>query len=261
MKEQKEQFDSEEKQESTLAVGRNAVMEALASDADIDKVFVSNRTVTGSLSKIVAVAVQKGIVVKQVDDLKLTFMCGNDHHQGVVASLSCARYSSVEEILNIAKERGESPFVILLDGIEDPHNLGALIRTAEAAGAHGVIIPKRRSASLTPIVQKTSAGAVNHMAIARVSNLVATMEDLKKQGIWFYAADMEGKTWCEQDFSGSCGLVIGAEGEGVGRLVLEHCDFRVCLPMLGKVGSLNASVAGGILMYEIVRQHSKNASK
>ena len=257
----KDQNDAAERQESNLAVGRNAVMEALGADVDIDKIFMSNRPATGSLTKIVAIAKQRGIVVKQVDDQKLAFLCGTEHHQGVVASISCARYSSVEEIIERAKDRGEQPFVILLDGIEDPHNLGALIRTAEAAGAHGVIIPKRRSATLTPIVQKTSAGAVNHLAIAKVSNLVSTIDELKKQGIWFYAAEMDGVNWNEQDFSGPCGLVIGSEGEGVSRLVLEHCDFLVSLPMLGKVNSLNASVAGGILMYEIVRQRAQSKSK
>lgn len=240
--------------ERSVIAGRNAVLEALNAGVELDKIFVADHRFTGSLNKIVAIAKQRGVVVKQVSELKLKAMCGTENHQGVVATASCARYAAVEEILAVAAERGEPPFVILADGVEDPHNLGALIRTAEASGAHGLIIPKRRSASLTSIVQKTSAGAVNHLLVARVPNLPAAMEELKQQGLWFYAADMEGTTWCEQDFSGPCGLVVGSEGEGVSRLVLEKCDFRVSLPMRGRVTSLNASVAGGILMYEIARQ-------
>ena len=237
-----------------IIVGRNAVLEALSSDVQLDKIFVADHRFTGSLNRIVAMAKQKGLVVKQVSEQKLRFMSGTDSHQGVVATASCARYASVQDILARAKESGQPPFIILADGVEDPHNLGAIIRTAEAAGAHGIIIPKRRSASLTPIVQKTSAGAVNHLPVARVPNLPAEMDRLKQEGLWFYAADMKGSNWCEQDYSGACGLVIGSEGEGVSRLVMEKCDFRVSLPMLGKVTSLNASVAGGILMYEIARQ-------
>ena len=241
-------------EEGGVIAGRNAVWEAIQAELEIDKIFVADRQQAGSINKIIAVARQRGIVVKQVSDQKLKGICGNDHHQGIVATTSCARYVTVEEILATAREKGEAPFVILADGVEDPHNLGALIRTAEAAGAHGLIIPKRRSASLTPIVQKTSAGAVNHLPVARVANLAATMDSLKEEGLWFYAADMGGNNWCEQDYSGPCGLVVGSEGEGVSRLILEKCDFRVSLPMLGKVTSLNASVAGSILMYEIARQ-------
>lgn len=245
---------NEQEMRGDIIVGRNAVLEAMNSELEIDKVFVADRQFTGSLSRIVAIAKQRGIVVKQVSEQKLAFLGGTESHQGVVATASCARYATVGEILARAAEQGEPPFIILADGVEDPHNLGALIRTAEASGAHGLIIPKRRSASLTSIVQKTSAGAVNHLPVARVPNLPAVMDELKEKGLWFYAADMEGTSWCEQDFSGPCGLVVGSEGEGVGRLVLEKCDFRVCLPMRGKVTSLNASVAGGILMYEIARQ-------
>ena len=245
--------EAEEGRENIIA-GRNAVMESLNAGVELDKIFLADRPQTGSITTIVAMAKQRGVVIKQVSDQKLRAICGGDHHQGIVASASCAAYATVEEILALAAERGEPPFVILADGVEDPHNLGALIRTAEAAGAHGIILPKRRSASLTPIVQKTSAGAVNYLPVARVANLVSVMEKLKEQGMWFYAADMDGTSWCEQDYSGPCGLVVGSEGEGVSRLVLEKCDFRVSLPMRGKVTSLNASVAGGILMYEIARQ-------
>lgn len=241
-------------EENSVIAGRNAVLEALSAGVELDKMFVADRQQAGSINKIVALARQRGVVVKQVSDQKLSAICGGENHQGVVATASCARYATVEELLKAASQKGDPPFLILADGVEDPHNLGALIRTAEAAGAHGLIIPKRRSASLSAIVQKTSAGAVNHLPVARVANLAATMDRLKEDGLWFYAADMGGASWCEQDYSGPCGLVIGSEGEGVSRLVLEKCDFRVSLPMLGKVTSLNASVAGGILMYEIARQ-------
>jgi 23S rRNA (guanosine2251-2'-O)-methyltransferase len=241
-------------EENSVIAGRNAVLEALNAGVELDKLFVADRQQTGSINKIVALARQRGVVVKQVSDQKLSAICGGEYHQGVVATASCAHYATVEELLEAASQKGEPPFLILADGVEDPHNLGALIRTAEAAGAHGLIIPKRRSASLSAIVQKTSAGAVNHLPVARVANLAAVMDRLKEEGLWFYAADMGGSPWCEQDYSGPCGLVIGSEGEGVSRLVLEKCDFRVSLPMLGKVTSLNASVAGGILMYEIARQ-------
>lgn len=244
----------EQKEGKDMIVGRNAVMEALRSGRELDKLFVAEGNFAGSLAKIVAMAKQQGIVVKQVNEQKLRFMSGTESHQGVVATASCARYVTVEEILQIAEEKGEPPFLIFCDNIEDPHNLGALIRTAEAAGAHGMVIPKRRSASLTSVVQKTSAGAVNYLPVARVSNLPAVMDELKEKGIWFYAADMKGNTWCETDFSGGVGLVIGSEGNGIGRLVGEKCDFFVSLPMCGRITSLNASVAGGILMYEVARQ-------
>lgn len=246
--------EEENRRDESIIAGRNAVLEALNAGVELDKLFVADRQQTGSVNKIIAMAKQRGVVVKQVSDQKLRAICGSENHQGIVATASCAHYVTVEELLAAAAERGEPPFLILADGVEDPHNLGAIIRTAEAAGAHGLILPKRRSASLTSIVQKTSAGAVNHLPVARVSNLASTMDRLKEEGLWFYAADMDGGTWCEQDYSGPCGLVIGSEGEGVGRLILEKCDFRVSLPMRGKVTSLNASVAGGILMYEIARQ-------
>ena len=241
-------------EEKDIIVGRNAVMEALKSGRELDKIFVADGNFSGSLSKIVAMAKQQGIVVKQVNDQKLRFMSGTESHQGVVATASCVSYASVEDMLKAAEEKGEAPFLIFCDNIEDPHNLGALIRTAEAAGAHGLVIPKRRSASLTSIVQKTSAGAVNYLPVARVTNLPAVMDGLKEKGLWFYAADMQGTSWCELDFSGGVGLVIGSEGEGIGRLVGEKCDFFVSLPMRGSITSLNASVAGGILMYEVARQ-------
>lgn len=235
-------------------VGRNAVLEALRSGRELDKIFLTEGNLTGSLAKIAAMAREQGVVIKRVSSVKLVHMSQTESHQGVLATAPCVAYASLDDLLKRAEDAGEAPFLILCDELEDPHNLGAVIRTAEAAGAHGVIIPKRRSASLTSIVQKTSAGAVNYLPVARVSNLAATIDTLKERGLWVYAADMEGQDWCSVDYSGGVLLVIGSEGSGLGRLVREKCDFFVRLPMNGKVSSLNASVAAGIVMYEIARQ-------
>ena len=240
-------------QTSDIIAGRNPVLEALKSGRNIDTVYIAGEQ-TGVLGRIGGLAREQGIVVKQVDDRKLSQLAQGENHQGVVAVGGCAEYVSVADILAAARERDEAPFLILADEIEDPHNLGALIRTAEAAGAHGLVIPKRRSASLNSTVYKTSAGAASWLPVARVANLVAAMEELKKEGVWIYGADAEGESWDKADLTGSLALVIGSEGEGLGRLVREHCDFFVSLPMLGKITSLNASVAGGILMYEVLRR-------
>ena len=245
-------IEQEEKQlREDLVPGRNAVMELLKSDTSVESVYVQ-KGLEGVISKIVAIARQKGIVVKEVSKVKLDHLCPAVPHQGVVAQTSGTRYSELKDIFEKAGD--EAPFIILADGIEDPHNLGAIIRSAEAAGAHGVIIPKRRSAGLTYTVTKSSAGAIAHIPIVRVANLANTITELKEKGIWFYAADMDGTYWCEQDFSGGVGLVVGSEGAGVSRLVKERCDFVVSLPMRGKIQSLNASVASGIVMYEVARQ-------
>lgn len=237
--------------------GRQAVSEALRSGTPLESISVSKGEIHGSLLKILAMAREKGIPIKEVSPAKLDALSPGVSHQGVVAIASAHAYSSVQDILDRAKEKNEPLFVLLCDGIEDPYNLGALIRTAEAAGAHGVIIPKRRSAGLTGAVYKGSAGALNHLPVARVSNIASAIEELKKLGVWIYAADMKGDAWCQTDFSSPLGLVVGSEGDGVSRLVKEKCDFTVSLPMLGKVGSLNASVAAGILMYEVTRQRLK----
>ena len=208
------------------------------------------------MGRIIAECKEKGVVIKEVDKKKLDFMCGQGNHQGVAAYAAVHEYSSVEDIFALAEERGEAPFIILCDELEDPHNLGAIIRTAETAGAHGVIIPKRRNASLTWAVGKASAGAVEYVPVARVGNLASTIDDLKKRGLWVYTADMDGQNWCETDFSGPVALVVGSEGNGVSRLIREKSDFVVSLPMKGKITSLNASVAAGILMYEVSRQRS-----
>ncbi len=237
-----------------LVIGRNAVMELLKSDREIENVLVAKGEREGSINRILALCKEKKVVVKNVDRKKLDFMAPNGNHQGVVANVPAHEYSSVDDILALAEDRGEAPFIIICDEIEDSHNLGAIIRTAEACGAHGIIIPKRRNVGLNFIVAKTSCGALEYMKVARVTNIAATIEDLKKRNIWVYCADMDGQRWDKTDFSGGAALVVGNEGSGVGRLVKEKCDVTVSLPMLGKVNSLNASVAAGILMYEIARQ-------
>ena len=238
-----------------LLVGRNPIREALKSGRDIEKLLVARGELIGSAREIVAMAKEQHVVVQEVDRARLDAVAPN--HQGLVAFASAYRYSSVEEILEAAKAREEAPFLVILDGVTDPHNLGAVIRSAECAGAHGVIIPERRAVGLTPAAVKASAGAVEYVKVARVTNISRLIEELKKQGIWVYAAAMDGERYDRCDFTGPAALVIGGEGEGVSRLVLEKCDRRVALPMLGKIDSLNASVAAGILMYEIVRSRLK----
>lgn len=239
-----------------VIAGRNAVLEFLKTDGEIDTLYVIKGDVSPAIKRIIGKAREKGAVIKNADKNKLDQLSGGENHQGVVCTAAVQAYSTVDDILNTAAERNEQPFIIIADEIQDPHNLGAIIRTAEAAGAHGVIIPKRRSASLSTAVYKTSAGALNHMPVARVSNLSAVIDRLKQEGIWIYAADMDGQTWCEADCSGAVALVIGSEGRGITRLIKEKCDFTLSLKMCGKVNSLNASVAGGILMYEICRQRN-----
>lgn len=240
-----------------LIIGRNAILEALKSERGIDTLLVARGVRNGSVGRILSECREKGIVIKEVDEKKLDFMCGKGNHQGVAAYVAAHEYASVDDILQSARDKNEDPFLIICDEIEDPHNLGAIIRTAEAAGAHGIIIPKRRNASLTWAVGKASAGAVEYMPVARVGNLAGTIDELKKNGIWIYSADMGGTLWNETDFKGPVALVIGSEGNGVGRLIKEKSDFIVSLPMNGKINSLNASVAAGILMYEVARQRLK----
>lgn len=244
-----------------MIIGRNAVSEALASGRPIDSLFVSKGEKNGSLGRIVAQAKEKNIVIKEVEVKKLDTMCRDANHQGVICFAAAHEYAEVDDMFALAQQRGEDPFIIILDELEDPRNLGAIVRTAETAGAHGVIIPKRRSASLSYSVAKTAAGALEYVPVARVANLPGTIDDLKKRGLWIYGADMDGTCWCQQDYKGPVGLVIGSEGNGIGRLVKEKCDFIVSLPMKGKITSLNASVAAGILMYEISRQKSDISAK
>ncbi len=236
-----------------LVFGRNPVLEAVRSGREIDKLLVSH-TSAGLVPHIIAMCREKGIPVKEVSPQKLDFITGGAVHQGVAVYIAAHKYCEVKDILAEAEEKGEAPFIIICDQLEDPHNLGAIIRTAEATGAHGIIIPERRSVTLTATVAKASSGALEYMKVARVSNLVQTIEELKEKNIWIYAADMDGENWCSTDFAGGCALVIGSEGKGVGRLVKKCCDKIVAMPMRGKINSLNASVAAGVLMYEVARQ-------
>ena len=247
--------DNEIKNE--IVEGRNAVIEALRAGRAIDKIFIAKGDVDKTLGHIASKARDKGIVVVECDRKKLDFMSQTHAHQGVIALCAVREYCTVEDIFAVAGERGEKPFIIVCDEISDPHNLGAIIRSAECAGAHGVIIPKRRSAGLTAIVDKASAGAAEHMAIARVPNIPAAIKELKDRGLWVYgtAADGQSDLW-HTDFTGNVALVIGSEGDGMGRLVRESCDFIVSLPMKGQVSSLNASAAAAIVMYEVLRQRS-----
>ena len=244
--------------QNEIIEGRNAVLEALRAGRAIDKLFINKGEVDKTLGHIASKARDKGIVVVECDRRKLDFMSQTHAHQGVIAVCAVREYCSVADILAIAQERGEPPFVIVCDEISDGHNLGAIIRSAECAGAHGVIIPKRRSAGLTAIVDKASAGAAEHVAIARVPNLPGVIRELKDKGLWIYgtAADGTSGLW-DTDFSGPLALVIGSEGDGMGRLVKESCDYIVSLPMKGQVSSLNASAAAAITMYEILRQRSR----
>ena len=237
-----------------LIEGRNAVMEAFRAGRPIDKLFVLNGCQDGAVRSIVREAKKHDTIIQFVEKERLSQLSETGRHQGVVAFAAAYEYSEVEDMLRLAEEKNEDPFLILLDNIEDPHNLGAIIRTANLAGAHGVIIPKRRAVGLTATVAKTSAGALNYTPVAKVTNIVKTMEDLKKKGMWFVCADMGGTTMYDLNLKGSIGLVIGNEGEGVSRLVRENCDFIASIPMKGDIDSLNASVAAGVLSYEIVRQ-------
>ena len=241
-------------QNENLVEGRNAVLETFRSGRSVDRLYVLDGCQDGPVKTIMREARKQKTVINYVEKSRLDHLSETGKHQGVIAIAAAYEYSTVEQMLENARSRGEAPFLILLDGIEDPHNLGAIIRTANQAGAHGVIIPKRRAVGLTATVAKASAGALNYTPVARVTNLGSTMESLKKEGLWFVCADMGGTSMYDLDLKGSIGLVIGSEGEGVSRLVRETCDFIAAIPMKGEIDSLNASVAAGILAYEIVRQ-------
>lgn len=240
--------------DENVIVGRNPVMEALRSGREIDKLLIAHGANTGSTRAIVAKCREKGILVKEVAPSKLDFMSGGAAHQGVALIVASHKYCEIKDILDFATEKQQPPFVIICDEIEDPHNLGAIIRTAEACGVHGIIIPKRRSASLNTVVAKSSAGALEYMRVARVTNITSAIEELKQQGLWIFAADMDGEPWCMTDYKGPTALVIGSEGRGIGQLVKKNCDKIVSMPMKGQINSLNASVAAGVLMYEVARQ-------
>ncbi len=248
------QENANEQNNENLICGRNAVLEALRSGREIDRLLVAHGVTGGSVTAIVAKCAERGILIKEISPQKLDYYCGNVNHQGVAVFLASQEYSTVEEILQTAESRREKPFLIICDEIEDPHNLGAIIRTAEACGVHGVIIPKRRSASLNATVAKAASGALEYVKVARVTNLANTIDELKEKGIWVFGADMDGTDYTQTDFDCPCALVIGNEGKGIGTLVAKKCDGIVSLPMCGKINSLNASVAAAVLMYEVVRR-------
>lgn len=238
-----------------LIEGRNAVTEALRAGTPIDKIFLARGETDATLGHIAAAARDKGVVVVECDRRKLDYMSRTHSHQGVIAQAAVREYASVDDILNAAREKGEPPLIVVCDELSDPHNLGAVLRTAECAGAHGVVIPKRRSAGLTAVVAKTSAGAVAHVPVARVPNIPALLKDLKKQGVWVFGTAADGTTALyDADLKGPAAIVIGSEGDGMTRLAAENCDFLVSIPMRGKLNSLNASAAAAILLYEAVRQ-------
>lgn len=238
--------------------GRNAVRELLNSDKDINKIFIQKGEKHGSILEIIAKAKEKRVLINEVDKFKLDQMAQSDNHQGVIAMVPPYEYSSVDEILEYAKQKNEDPFILILDEIEDPHNLGSIIRTAECAGVHGIIIPKRRACPVNSTVNKTSVGAAQYVKVARVNNLNDTIKELKENDVWIYGTDMLGNVdYNKQDYKGGVGLVIGNEGSGMGKLVKENCDILVKIPMKGKINSLNASVSAGIVMYEIMNQKNK----
>lgn len=244
----------------SIIIGRNPVQEALKSGREISKILLA-KDAEGSAKKIAAIARDRNITIQYVDKKALDRAADGGAHQGVAAYVSEFGYCEVEEILELAAEKGEDPFVIVLDGIEDPHNLGAIMRSADASGAHGIIIPKRRAAMVTAVAEKSSAGAAEYVKVARVTNLASTLEDLKNAGVWTAAVDMDGSTYYETDLKGAIALIIGNEGKGISRLMKERCDFKVSIPMKGGVSSLNASNAAAVLMYEVVRQRTQMSIK
>jgi 23S rRNA (guanosine2251-2'-O)-methyltransferase len=250
--------NNENEEREDIVIGRNAVIETLKGDRTIETLYISNNKLEGSINTIVSLAKEKRILIKEVDKRKLDSMCNGEVHQGVIAKVTPYKYSDVSDILDLAEKRGESPFIVILDEVEDPHNLGSIVRTAELFGVHGIIIPKRRSASVSATVYKSSVGAIEHVKIAKVTNLNATIEDLKQKGIWVYGADIRAEEYSYQvDFSGPCAVIIGNEGRGISKLTVQKCDKLIKIPMVGKINSLNASVAGGIIMYEVLKGRLK----
>ncbi|NRZ62150.1 23S rRNA (guanosine2251-2'-O)-methyltransferase [Clostridium beijerinckii] len=241
-----------------IVIGRNAVIEALRGERTIETLYISNSKLEGSIKTIVGLAKENKILIKEVDKRKLDSMCGGEVHQGVIAKVTPYKYSEVSDILDLAEKRGEAPFIVILDEVEDPHNLGSIVRTAELFGVHGIILPKRRSASVSITVYKSSVGAIEHVKIAKVTNLNSTIEELKEKGIWIYGADIRAEEYSYQvDFGGPCAVIIGNEGRGISKLTVEKCDKLIKIPMVGKINSLNASVAGGIIMYEVLKGRLK----
>ena len=255
LQEKRNNYENEENSYDDIVEGRNAVLELLNSDRDINKIFVQAGEKHGSINKIIAIAKENKVVVTEVEKSKLDFMSKTNNHQGVIAIVPPFNYCEIEDILDLAEQRNEDAFILILDGIEDPHNLGSIIRTAETAGVHGIIIPKRRSVTVNSTVSKVSAGAVEHMKIARVNNINEAIRKLKENGLWIIGTDMNTNTYYyNQDLKGNIAIVIGSEGFGISRLAKENCDMLVKIPMKGKITSLNASVSAGIIIYEAVKQ-------
>ena len=247
-------MQNNEEKSGSIICGRNPVLEAVRSGREIDRLLVAHGVSGGSVTAIIAKCRAKGILIKEVSPQKLDYYCGGANHQGVAVMFAAQEYATVGDILASAEERNEKPFIIICDEIEDPHNLGAIVRTAEACGVHGIIIPKRRSASLNATVAKAASGALEYMPVARVTNIANTIDELKSRGIWVFGADMDGEDYTKTDFDIPCAIVIGNEGSGIGALTAKKCDKIISLPMCGKINSLNASVAAGVLMYEVVRK-------
>ncbi|AOR22384.1 23S rRNA (guanosine(2251)-2'-O)-methyltransferase RlmB [Clostridium taeniosporum] len=251
-------YDNSFEEREDIIIGRNAVTEALKTDRTIETLYISNAKLEGSINSIISKAKEKKILIKEVDKRKLDSMCNNAVHQGVIARVTPYKYSEVSDILELAEKKGEQPFIVILDEVEDPHNLGSIIRTSELFGVHGIIIPKRRSASVTTMVYKSSVGAIEHVKVARVTNLNSVIDELKERGIWVYGTDIRAEEYSYQtDFSGPCAVIIGNEGKGISKLTLKKCDKLIKIPMVGKINSLNASVAGGIIMYEVLKGRLK----
>lgn len=249
--------DEETLREPMAVGGRNAVRELLASGRDIDKIFVASGDREGSITTLIAEARSRAIPVVEVDRRKLDLLCGHSRHQGIAANAAMVEYCELDDLFSRAEERGEAPFFVICDGIEDPHNLGAILRSAECCGAHGLILQKRRSAGISPIVAKASAGAVMHLPIVRVTNLACTVDELRRRGVWIYAADMDGARYDTLDYAGPTALVLGSEGFGITRLVREKCDFVASIPLYGKVNSMNVSAAAAVLLCEIAGQRHR----
>lgn len=245
-----------EELDETVVIGRNAVKELLMGGRDVDKLYITSGEREGSINQLLGIASDRGIPITECDRSKLDSIAKGGRHQGIIAIAAERNYSSIDEILAYAEEKGEPPFVVVCDGVEDPHNLGAIIRSAECAGAHGIIIPKRRAVGLTATVAKSSAGALEHMLVAKVTNLPSTIDDLKEKGLWIYAADMDGSTYYKTDMKGATALVLGSEGFGISRLVKEKCDFVVSIPLYGHVNSMNVSCAAAVLLAEVARQRN-----
>ena len=243
--------------DETVVIGRNAVKELLCGGRDIDKLYITSGEREGSINQLLGIASERGIPITECDRSKLDAIAKGGRHQGIIAIAAERNYSSVDEILEYANEKGESPFIVICDGVEDPHNLGAIIRSADCSGAHGIIIPKRRAVGLTATVAKSSAGALEHMRVAKVTNLASAIDDLKERGLWIYAADMDGSTYYKTDMKGAVALVLGSEGFGISRLVKEKCDFTVSIPLYGQVNSLNVSCAAAVLLAEVARQRNE----